>query len=361
MNNVKKRDTWLDVLRIIGCLMVIFNHTNERGHYRFPADTLGSASFYLDMTMSIICKAGVPLFFMISGALLISKEEPWKKTFSRMIKIGIDLVLFTFLYYWIDSLLLGTPFSFVSTLQSMIGTNYWHLWYLYAYLLFLLTLPILRKLAKGMDERTSWYLFLLAAIFMAAFPVLSEFLPFGLNKNLDIPWLSSNILIYPLTGYLLVHKIPEERFTGKRIGLLWVLNLLCFILGEFIEYRFLLKTPEQVGEIHGYFDERFLVNFCFVNAFVIFVTVRYIMRRLQPKAFLSAVISEIGQDTYGIYLLHIWFLWKIPFLYALYMRIEHTGVFGYHFGILVSCLITFVCAGAVTAVLRRIPLIKKLF
>ena len=172
--------------------MVIFNHTNERGFYRFPADDLGSGSFFLDMTMSMICKAGVPLFFMISGALLIGKEESWSKTFCRMIRIGVDLVVFSLLYFWIDSLLLGNPFSLTGTLAAMVGTNYWHLWYLYAYLIFLLTLPIMRKLASGLDERTSWFLLLLAMVFMAVFPVLAEFLPMGINDNLDIPWITAN-------------------------------------------------------------------------------------------------------------------------------------------------------------------------
>lgn len=357
----KSREVYLDVLRILGCLMVIFNHTNERGFYRFPADDLGSASFFLDMTMSMISKAGVPLFFMISGALLIAREEPWRKTFRRMIKIGVDLVLFSLLYFWIDSMLLGTPFSLSATIYGMLGSNYWHLWYLYAYLVFLLALPILRKLAAGLDERTAWYLLLLAAIFMALLPVLGFFLPAGINDNLDIPWLTTNIFIYPMAGYVLTHKIPEERFTGKRIALLWGLNLCCFILGEIIEYQFLLRTPEQVGVITGYFDERFLINFCLVNAVTLFVSARRLMKRVTAGSVLQRLISELGADTFGIYLLHIWFLWKIPFFYGIWMRIEHTGVFGYHFGILVSCLATFVLAGAVTAVLRRIPLVKKLF
>lgn len=354
----KTRAVYLDLLRIIACLMVIFNHTNERGFYRFPADDLGSASFFLDMTMSIICKAGVPLFFMISGALLIDKEESWKSTFRRMIRIGIDLIVFSLLYFGIDFLILENP----DPLTKMIGSNYWHLWYLYTYLAFLLALPVMRKLALGLDERTSWYLLILAGIFMAFFPVLSEFLPTGLNENLNIPWITSNIFIYPMAGYILAKKIPKEFFTWKRIGLLWLLNLCCFILGEVIEYQFLLRTPEQVGDMSGrYFDERFLINFCLVNAVTLFVTIRFLMKRASLPGLLQRLIQEAGKDTFGIYLLHIWFLWKIPFLYGIWMRIEHTGVFGYHFGILISCLLTFVLAGLLTAVLRRIPLIKKLF
>lgn len=356
-----QRDVSLDLLRIIGCLMVIFNHTNERGFYRFATDDPGSASFFLDLTMSTICKAGVPLFFMISGSLLLRRtEEPFGKIARRMLRIFIDLVLFTILYFWTDALATGTPFSWEATIRTMVGSNYWHLWYLYAYLVFLLSLPILRKFMVGLDEKTSGYLFLLAFLYMGFFPVLAELSPVGINDNLELSWLIENVFIYPVAGYILDRKLSEGWFTKKRIGLLWLVNLACFVVGEAIAYWSFLRAAGQEGS-EGYFDERFLINFCLVNATALYVTARYFTKRVQIPALAAKIISEIGVDTFGIYLLHIWFLWKIPPLFAFWSRIEHTGVFGYHFGILVSCLLTFVLAGAVTFVLRRVPIVKKLF
>ena len=350
---------YMDILRILACLGVIYNHTNERGFMRLTTRDLGSASFFLDVTMSTVCKVGVPLFFMMSGALLIKKEEPFQKTLLRIPRILIDLIVFTFLYSIVDAHILGYPFSVVSTVQTMVGTNYWHLWYLYAYIVFVISLPVLRKMASGLDETSSKYLFWLAFFFMGIYPMLEALSPVGINNELKITWVTANIFIYPMLGYALENKIPKEYFSKPRLIRLWIFNLACFAVSETAQYLFMKKN---VGvDNGGYFDEKYLISFCVVNAVAIFATVRYFTDHVVLSEKVTAVLAEIGKDTFGIYLLHIWFLWKIPALYQIYNKVETAGAFGYHFGILISCVIAFVCAGVVTSVLRRIPVVKKLF
>ncbi len=361
-NNTKPNKThyiYMDILRIIACLMVIFNHTNERGFMRLAADDIGSASFFLDVLMSTVCKVGVPLFFMMSGALLIKKEEPISRTLKRIPRILIDLLLFSFVYFYVDAWLLNQEFSLKSTLTMMLSSNYWHLWYLYAYIVLLISLPVLRKMVKGLDEGSSKYLICLAFFFMGIFPILSWLSPSGINKNLNLAWLTENVFIYPILGYILENKIPEEWFTKKRIAEVWIVNIICFIISAICEYFFMLE--KAAADDMGYFDERFLINFCIVNAIALYVTARYFTKNVAIGHAVSAFLAEVGKDTFGIYLLHGWFLWKIPALFAIWSRFEHTGVIGYHFGILLSCVGAFICGGIVTAVLRRIPVVKKLF
>ena len=71
----KKRLLSLDFMRIFAILLVIFNHTDNRGFYRFLTDDPGTFLYWFNLFFSILCKAAVPLFFMISGALLLNKEE----------------------------------------------------------------------------------------------------------------------------------------------------------------------------------------------------------------------------------------------------------------------------------------------
>ena len=350
---------YMDILRIFACLCVMYNHTNERGFMRLSTDDLGSGAFFLDVTMSTICKVGVPLFFMMSGALLIRKEESVQKTLLRMPRMLLDIVIFTFGYSLLDAHIMGQPFSFVSTVQTMVGTNYWHLWYLYAYLVFLVSLPVLRKLAVGLDETSSKYLFWLAFFFMGIYPMLEALSPVGINNELKLTWVVSNVFIYPLLGYALENKVPKEFFTKRRLIGIWVLNLVCLVVSEIAEY---LLVKSQIGQdLGGYFDERFLISFCVLNAVAVFATVRYFTDHVAFSEKVNVVLAEVGKDTFGIYLLHILFLWKIPALYQIYNKVEHAGVFGYHFGILVSVVIAFICAGIATALLRRIPVVKKLF
>lgn len=99
----EKRIIYIDILRIVACLMVIFNHTNERGFLLFLNDGQGIPSFVWHLLCATICKNGVPIFFMISGSLLLNKDESLRDTYKRLPRIIIDVLLFSLLYFWIGA------------------------------------------------------------------------------------------------------------------------------------------------------------------------------------------------------------------------------------------------------------------
>ncbi len=86
----KKKLVHLEAFRILAIYLVMFNHTDKNGFFFF---TVAQASpFYgLYLFISIACKFAVPLFYMVSGALLLKKEESigvvYKKRFLRMLII----------------------------------------------------------------------------------------------------------------------------------------------------------------------------------------------------------------------------------------------------------------------------------
>ena len=74
---------YLEIMRIIATFFVIFNHTENKGYFLFASYDPQSVRFWLYMFLSIFCKYSVFLFFMISGCLLLNKDESirylWKK------------------------------------------------------------------------------------------------------------------------------------------------------------------------------------------------------------------------------------------------------------------------------------------
>lgn len=78
METVKSRETFLDLLRIIACFLVIVNHTNS---VIFLGSSPDSLDWYVSLTYFFISKIAVPIFFMISGYLLLKKEDNYKKAF----------------------------------------------------------------------------------------------------------------------------------------------------------------------------------------------------------------------------------------------------------------------------------------
>ena len=85
-NNVatKGKKIYIEVLRCIAIFFVIFNHTEEYGFdlYKETAETL---PYIIYLTISILCKAAVPIFFMISGAMLLGKEESIKTLYKKRV------------------------------------------------------------------------------------------------------------------------------------------------------------------------------------------------------------------------------------------------------------------------------------
>lgn len=164
LSEVKPRKLYLDMMRLLAISFVIFNHSSMNGYMLFTV-ARESEFYYLYMALSIIAKNGVPLFLMISGALLLKKNEKWDAIFRRFIKYTVILVICSFVTYvwswkrfqYYDSFSL---IYFLKTLYtSNLATAYW---YLYAYLAIILMLPLLRSMAQGMREIDFQMIFLIS-------------------------------------------------------------------------------------------------------------------------------------------------------------------------------------------------------
>ena len=92
----------MDILRVIAIFLVVFNHTGNRGYTLF--NYMSSSFLYFSyMAFSVFCKIAVPVFFMISGALLLPKEDSFKQLFSkRILRMALVLVFISIpFYFWL--------------------------------------------------------------------------------------------------------------------------------------------------------------------------------------------------------------------------------------------------------------------
>ena len=168
-NGAKK--IYLEILRILAILFVIFNHTGVNGFLLFSKYPNTSGQFWLYLFTSTFVTCAVPVFFMISGALLLSKDEDltilWQK---RILPMVIILLSVSFLYYF-DSLSYNLMKVDLETFfQKLYSSNLKkHLWFLYSYIAFLISLPFFRCLVKNLNDKYFLYL-LIMSTFMCALP-----------------------------------------------------------------------------------------------------------------------------------------------------------------------------------------------
>lgn len=76
----RKRLHWLDFARFFAILSISLNHALHRsyeinlGSQYAEYLTLGAGSVLFESVIAILSRIGVPLFLMISGALLLNKD-----------------------------------------------------------------------------------------------------------------------------------------------------------------------------------------------------------------------------------------------------------------------------------------------
>ncbi len=65
----RKRDIHLDLIRVVAIISVIWIHCQENGNF-----SLAPGGVPVDALTYLFGRMGVPLFFMLTGALLIPRE-----------------------------------------------------------------------------------------------------------------------------------------------------------------------------------------------------------------------------------------------------------------------------------------------
>lgn len=159
---ISKKQLDIELMRIIAAFFVIFNHTGKAGFFLFSLYDTQSFQYWLYLFISIFCKMSVPLFFMIAGALLLNRqEESIKKLWIHRILHILSLLFLWSLFYYLVAVYQGSEtFSLTHFLGKLYYKNWnFSYWYLYAYVAFLISLPLLRRLAQNLNDKEYIYIY----------------------------------------------------------------------------------------------------------------------------------------------------------------------------------------------------------
>lgn len=315
----RERIAFVDYLRVVACFMVMLVHASESF---YAADTSGLAGnvsmvtnesnrFWVAFYDGGVGRTAVPLFMIISAFLLVPMKQGesmlsfYKHRFLRILPPFVFfMVLYCFLpllwhgMTWEQSLhdLKMLPFNF----PSMGG----HLWFMYPliglYLIIPVVSPWLEK-ASAKEER----------VFIGLF-TLSTFVPFihrFITQELwgECFWNGFTALWYcsGYIGYLVLAHYIRVHLAWSRAKRLKV-GAAAFLLGAtFTAWSFWWKgIPGQIIETPLL---EWAWEFCTPNVlcatfglFLLFTCIQ------KPKA--PALITGIAKRTYGMYLMHMFFL-----------------------------------------------------
>lgn len=359
-NTKKERNVlYIEALRILACYLVIFNHTGGVGFSLFTQRIPGSKSFFLYLSMATFCKVAVYIFFAISGALLLAKNEPCGKTFKRAIKIVLDLLVFSFLYY-VYEVYLGNQIFDIKVFVEGLFKYRWNpsFWYLYTYLGFIACLPFIRTLAQNLENKYFYCLFVFGVIFNGILPLLGYYSDiFAFTKSFNLDCILNPIVLYPCLGYFMHNRfdIVKHKFV---IPFFWFMNVASILVCCYTTYYIGMKSGQQLTEANS---QSCMANFAMLNCVTVFLSFKYFFCSKKIPHFVSKIIVSIGGCTYGIYIVHYWlemknpallhFRWNWPFWIGINQMIASC----------IDCFAILLMGYIVTLIMKHVPMLRKIF
>ena len=352
----KRRIVYLDALRILACLCVIYMHINERGQYMFAYREIGSALYFAEMFISMFTKMAVPVFFAISGALMLHRQMDLKTLWQKKIlRIGTVLALFSAIVYAVAAAQGHAQWGLKTFIFGLYDSTWsYSYWYLYAYLGFLMVSPVLGTLARSLGKRDFLYLLALAFVFRSLLPGMEQLRWEGvhkLNPSLNLSCITADIVIYPLLGYYLHHRM-DERECRKIAPLLIAAASLLTAAACYMTYR---ETTKTWMAIHQNYHELFAPFWCAA----VFAAARGYLAGVGSQSRAAGWISRFSAYTFGVYLLHLLILQNMgPALDAVWNALMAVHL-PQAIASAVYCMAVFVICMAPVWVIKKIPGIGK--
>jgi surface polysaccharide O-acyltransferase-like enzyme len=291
----KQMIPWADLMRGVAIALVVVIHVSGQltGAWgKIPTDQWIIADIY-----GGTARVAVPLFFMISGYLLLPRSESLRDFYAkRMMKILIPLVVWSLIYLgWYCGTHPGTCSPALLWKMLLPPGGYYHLWFLYSLLSIYLILPLLRLMIRAETERTIlWYLVMLWLIFQPIITTANTFWNAGIRFA---PPLTTGFVCFFVLGYLL-GEIPLSRNRILLSVAAWVIGTLITILGTYVRTR-------SAGQFDGFFYDFVSPNVILASA-ATFLLLRWLSDR-KPFTYpnVLSIIRSLATGAFGIYLIHV--------------------------------------------------------
>lgn len=337
------RRVGFDVLRCLACLMVVLLHAAAQNWYVLsPSDPEWVAMHVWDTAT----RCAVPIFFMISGALFLAGPPPGVRFWTRNLPRLVSVYIVWSLLYGVDNMTLDGFFADPAGVidQAMVG--HYHLWFLPAMIGVYLLMPVLYAMVHYEDGRALRPYLIVFAVFGIGAGTIAAFdgyLPWALSVG-------AAKIVPELCGYcgyfILGYVLARAELPWLRRWMTAAVFLVSVTLTAVAGICLSRDAEGPLAFLHGEFTLPTALEA--VSLFLFFRTVS-----VRPDSRAGRMFARLSACTLGVYLLH-------PFV------MEHLLVYGFTTTLIpawagvpmVALAVTAVCL-AVTAVLRRIPLIGK--
>ena len=356
--NIKaKKSTWIfyfDVLRVIACLAVIMIHTSA--HYVTGSD-LGSFNFWAGNFFDSISRIGVPIFVMISGALMLDENYDFsiKKLLGHIIKIIVFYVFWSAVYSIVGNIVVpiikNRSINIKSVILAFISGSY-HLWFCFMIIGLYLLVPLLRLWIKKQNKKFIEYFLILAFLFNFLLPQIIRILGYYTDKFNFINEMMDKVNLKYVMGYIpyfiLGWYLHNFEFKYKKTLYLLGVFGLCFTV--LMTYIFSKTTGRLITEYSN-----LSIN-VLLQTTALFVAIKSIygkhITNTTPK--FDKSILFISKNSLGVYAIHA------EIITLCYVAIKTLPLYYAIINIICIFIIALTISLLASFLIRKIPLLKNI-
>lgn len=295
LNNKKEDILWISQLRAIATISVIILHVAAPFLYKFNET---KQDWWIGNIYDSAVRFCVPIFVMITGALLLSKEITLSDFFKkRLTRILFPFIFWSLIYIFLDIFLrkyhgeiIPPNTVFQEIRDKFINGSSYHLWYVYMILVLYLCIPIINRWIKNVSENQLLYFIIIwFALIICSQAFISEYI-------------STHKLIYYIEfiGYLVLGYYLSIKSFSHTKNLVFIPVILIMggiaatIVGTYIASA---KANKFDDILYGYMMPNVLVTA--VGVFL------FCKHKIVRNQYIIKSILFLNRYSYGIYLMHV--------------------------------------------------------
>ncbi len=294
---MRERVLFFDLLRCVAAVAVIAIHV--LAPYRDGLGVIPFDHWVTAVSVNSVTRWAVPVFILISGALMLSDDRPFNASYyvrRRLGKVLIPFLVWSLFYAYLSGWTAQGYDPEVSKevlKHSPEHATYYHLGFFYYFIPLYFVVPFLQLMVQRLDTSA-------IVAFTAVWLVTTACYLF----RIDGPW-SHELWLYTgyLTlGYLLYKKVPLKG---------WIITTFILLGSAALVWTVFMVVMNSIEADH-YTVGRWL-SYKTINvvlaASMIFMCCKHVGNVFSERT--QRIISFISKHSLGIYLLHPIFLWPM--------------------------------------------------
>ena len=222
-------------------------------------------------------------------------------------RLFLPLVVFSFLIYFKRCPIFSIS-NFGSFLNEFLnGRILGSYWFIYVLMGLYLATPFLQKMCKNLDKHDYKIILIYSVIVMSLLPIFKHYAIFSITSDFSIPLISSYVTYYLLGNYFFNYDI---KISSKKEKILLISAIIILIFGTIMTYYDFNNLK---------YTEFFYGTISRITVLIPTICIVYFCRKYFEKNNFSSdnekKIILVSSTTFGIYLIHAFFIGNTDFIY----------------------------------------------